>query len=83
MPMIDLLVIITGQHIGKMHDTRIVRDGDLVPALLLVDDIADDLGVAAAAGTDGLGERFAVFKIFVFHAGVEGEQVEHGDGPAA
>jgi len=60
-----------------------MRYGDLVPSLFLVNDVADDLGVAATAGTDGLGEGFAVFKVGVFHAGVEGEEVEHGDGATA
>ena len=60
-----------------------MRYGDLVPALFLVNDVTDDLSVAAAAGADSLGEGFTVFKVGVFHAGFEGEEVEHGDGAAA
>lgn len=81
--MIDLLIIVAGQHVGKVQDARVVRDGDLVPALVVIDDVADDLGVAAAPDADGLGEGFAVLKIGGFHAGGEGEEVEHGDGAAA
>ena len=83
MPVIDLLIVATRQHVREMRNARIVRDSDLVPALRLVDDIADDLCVAAAAGANGLGERLAVLEILVFLARVEGEQVEHRDGAMA
>ena len=77
MAMIDLLIVLTRQHIRKMHYAWIMRNCDLVPALLLVDDVADDLGVATATGTDGLGECFAILQIGAFHAGIEGEKIEH------
>ena len=61
--MIHLLIILTRQHIREMINAGIMRDGDLVPAVLRSDDIADELGVAAALGADGGGEGGAVFQV--------------------
>ena len=80
--MIDLLIVVTRQHVREMGNARIMRNGDLVPPLRLVDDVADNLGIAAAAGANGLGERLAVLEILAFHARIEGKQVEHRDGAA-
>ena len=33
MPMVDLLIILTRQHIPKMQDTRIMRQRNLIPVI--------------------------------------------------
>ena len=81
--MIDLLIVGTRQHVGEMVDAGVVRDGDLVPAVLLLDHVADELGVAAALGPDRGCEGGSVFQVRVLHARVEGQQVQHRDGGGA
>jgi len=81
--MVDRLIVLTRQHVGEMQDTWIVSYRNLVPALLLVDDVSDDLGVSPASGADGLGERFSVLEVLFLHAGVEGQEVQHGHGASA
>lgn len=89
MPLINRLIILAAQHLDKMPERRILRERDLVPALLVLrsaralgsDDFADDLRVAPALRPDGLRERLAVAHVALagFRGGVESEEVEHAD----
>lgn len=86
MPVINLLILLTREHIPKMLDARIMRERNLIPVTLFflpltlhARHVPDDFRVAAVPRADGLCERGAVLEILAFHARIEGEQVEHGD----